>query len=237
MKKILTILMLVIISITATANAPSIYPGIQEIKIERGRGQGSFMIFNQGENVKRYKVTVRDVDNAGNESVLSQHLRAFPRFVEVEPGSNRTVRLLIRDFGETDNGEYRASISIEEIVSELEETHRTQTVADGITTNIQYNYIINSAVYGYVGELSTGVEIDTKVKDGIISGKIVNTGNFSYPLTGRFIGADGKVIQEGSIGKLMDDSTLNLNLEIPEGTTGFEIQESNTKELLYRVEI
>lgn len=68
MKKILTMLILIIMSSIVFANAPSIYPGIQEIKIEKGRGQGSFMIFNQGEEIKKYKVVVRDVDNAGEPS-------------------------------------------------------------------------------------------------------------------------------------------------------------------------
>lgn len=236
MKKILIILVLTIMSSIVMANAPAIHPGIQEIKIERGRGQGSFMIFNQGEEVKRYKVTVRDIDNAGNESALSKNLKAFPRFVEVEPGSNKTVRLLIRDFPETEDGEYRASISIEEIVSELTETHKTQTVADGITTNIEYNYIINSAIYGYVGKLHKDIKVEIEEKEGVMVGKVINNGNYSYPLTGKFLGEDGKIIQEGAVGKLMDEGELKVNFEIPEGSNTFEILDDKN-EVLYKRDI
>ena len=110
-------------------------------------------------------------------------------------------------------------------------------MTDGITTNIEYNYIINSAIYGYVGELHTDVKVEVEEKDGVILGKVTNNGNYSYPLTGNFLGEDGKIIQEGAVGKLMDEGELKVNLEIPDGSSRFEILNGNSNELLYEIDM
>ncbi|MCK5780930.1 MAG: hypothetical protein KAH04_07900, partial [Psychrilyobacter sp.] len=86
MKKILIVLILLITSSVAFPSGPSIYPGINQITLEEGRGKGNIIVFNHSDQLKKYKVTVSDVDNNGENSILSKSLKVYPKFLEIEGG-------------------------------------------------------------------------------------------------------------------------------------------------------
>lgn len=236
MNKLLSILLFLFTLSVSYGGAPSLYPGVAEVHLKNGRGQGSFIMFNTGENTKKYKVTVRDVDNQGNPSALSGYLKVFPRYVEIEPGKNKKVRFLIRDFpeGQVKEGEQRASISIEELDSVLEQKHKTMEASSGISTVIKYKYHINMAVYGYVGDLIPEAEVELNTRgDNLLTGTITNKGNYSYPVSASFLGADNKVIGTITLPKLMEGDINQVEIRTPEGTKKLKIIEEKSNTLLY----
>jgi len=236
MKKLLSILLFLFTLSVSYGRAPSLYPGVAEIHLNNGRGQGSFLMFNTGESTKKYKVTVRDVDNQGNISVLSDHLKVFPRYVEIKPGENKKVRFLIRDFpeGDVDPGEQRASISIEELDSVLEQKHKTMETASGISTLIKYKYNINMAVYGYVGDLIPKAEVTLEnTGENLLTGTIANKGNYSYPVSASFLDGNDRVIDTITLPKLMEGAVNDIEVKLPEGSTKVRITEGKSNALLY----
>lgn len=233
--------MMLFISMTGAVfgRAPALYPGIGETVLRGGRGQGSFMIFNTVEETKRYRISVRDIDNMGESSLLGKHLRVFPTYLELEPGTNKTVRYLIRNFPQEgiEEGEYRASISIEEMDSNLEEKYKSREDTRGISTVINYRFNINMAIYGYVGKIYEKVDVETERDGSLIRGRVKNKGNYSYEIFYEFYDSRSEIIKRVSLPKLMDGDSVEFSANIPEGAYSFKIKGGKERNVLYELHI
>lgn len=238
-KKILMILMMLIT--TSLLHAfPKVYPSVIEMNIDKGRSRGEFSIFNSGEEVKKYKLGINENDNLGKASEFSKYLKVFPKYVEVQPGANQKVRVFAKGIPKDkfDNGEVRAAISVEEIKPQAFKKYASKKSANGVRTMIDFNYVLNMAVYGYVGNLVPEIEVKPlEIKDGQLLGEIKNMGNYSYPLDYEILNKKGKVIKKGPLGKILFDENLGIKVDTTEKSFKFQIMESNKKDVLYTSEI
>ena len=205
-KKIVLILILLLIT-SISYSFPKVYPSVIEMNIDSGRSRGEFTIFNSEKEVKKYKLGVKEKDNLGNPSEFSKYLKVFPKYIEIKPGGKQTIRVFVKGIpkDEFDVGEVRASISIEEIKSQAYKKYESKETINGVRTMIDFNYVLNMAVYGYVGELKAKLDVKslTLTKEGNLTGVISNEGNYSYPLNYEILNKSGKEIEKGPLGKIL----------------------------------
>ncbi len=235
-KKYLIIISLFVVSLISSA-VPPIYPVTLSMDVSKGRAHSKFTIFNTEDSVKKYRIRVRDVDNQGRESVLAEHIRIFPKYIEVEPGKNQEIRLIVKDvpLEEWKDGEYRGSIEVEELDSSISKKYKREDEAGGVSTVINFKYKINMAVYAYKGAKLPGLEVEIKefIKDKI-KFSVGNRGNYSYPLKYYIYDKDGKELESAVIPKLMYEEKREVTLDSKEGAAYFRICENDTGEELFK---
>lgn len=231
------ILFVVLLNLYLVVQAvPPIYPVTLDMQLNNGRGNSKFTVFNTGKEKKRYKISIREVDNLGEESLLSKHLKVFPKYIEVDPGNKQVVRVLVKEFPVEDvvEGEYRASISIEELDSELGKKYQSKEEKDGISTNINFKYKVNMAVYGYVGRLIPKITLEeASLDNGNFDCTMVNTGNYSYSVKYQLLDKQGKILEEASLPKLMWNKRKKMQINIPEECSLLRILEGKKNFVLY----
>lgn len=239
LKKILIYIMILNLY-TAALAVPPIYPVTMEMKLDRGRAQSKFTIFNTGKEKKRYKISIRQVDNLGEASLFSEYLRVFPKYAEIDPGNKQVVRVLVKDFPKEEviDGEYRASISIEELDSGLEKKYQRKNKSEGLSTVINFKYKVNMAVYGYLGDLKHSIKIEEiSLDSGVLYGTVANTGNYSYPLKYQLLNKKGKVLEERALPKLMWNERKKIQIQVLEEASLLKILDGERSDVLYESDI
>lgn len=240
MKKKLMMTVLMLVTTSLLYAFPKVYPSVVEMNIDKGRSRGEFSIFNTGEDVKKYKLGVNEKDNLGKPSEFSKYLKVFPKYIELQPGENQKIRVFAKGISkdEFDIGEVRAAISIEEIKPQALKKYASKERSSGVRTMIDFNYVLNMAIYGYVGELVPEIEVKPlKLKDGELIGNIKNVGNYSYPLDYEILNKKGKVIEKGPLGKILFGENLGIKIDTAEKAFKFQIREGNEKTVLYTSKI
>lgn len=103
---------------------------------------------------------------------------------------------------------------------------------------IDFNYVLNMAVYGYIGELVPKINIESlSLKDGQLIAKVNNLGNYSYPMNYEILDKKGKIIEKGPLGKILFGEKLDIKVDTLEKEFKFQIKEANNKTVLYKSEI
>lgn len=223
---------------------PRVYPSVVTMNIERGRGRSELTIFNTEKEIKKYKVQIREKDNFGEPSQFSKYLKVFPKFIEIEPGKQQTIRVFARGIPikEFPIGEVRASLAIEEIKAENNKKYKSKTDKSDISSMITFDYVLNMAIYGYNGKLTPKIEVSklTHNKNKELIGKIENKGNYSYPLNYEILDSDKNIINKGSFGKVISNKNLDFKIEkieLEEKSYELVIKEGNNDRELYRKQL
>ena len=239
LKKFFIFILILNVSMVVHA-VPNIYPVTAEMQLRKGRGWSKFTIFNTENEKKIYKIDIRDVDNLGEKSLLSKSLKIFPKYIEVLPRKNQVVKLMVKDFpvDEMKDGEYRASISIEELSSGLDKKYQQKNKIDGISTVINFKYQVNMGIYGYVGKLSPSINVNVKfIKGKTLYATITNRGNYSYPIKYQLLNKKYEVIEDVFMPKLMEGEIKNVQIKILGEAVKLKIIEGRSKESLYEYNI
>lgn len=240
MKKITIVIIMILVTSLSYA-FPKVYPSVIEMNIDSGRSRGEFTIFNSEKEVKKYKLGINEKDNFGELSQFSKYLKIFPKYVEIQPGGSQKIRVFAKGIpkGEFDTGEVRAAISIEEIKSQAYKKYESKKVVNGVRTMIDFNYVLNMAVYGYVGELKPKLKVESLnlTKEGKLIGLVINEGNYSYPLNYEILNKSGKVVEKGPLGKIIFGHSLDIKVKTLEKSFKFQIKEGNKKDVLYQGKI
>ncbi|GLI55344.1 hypothetical protein PM10SUCC1_08580 [Propionigenium maris DSM 9537] len=119
-------------------------------------------IINDSAVVKRYEVNVVKPENIMEEAYyLGKTMKVFPKFLSIQPGESKKVRILIEDSERYSEGEYRAYISFEELEKPGQK-------------GIQFLMNMRTSVYALKGRVTEEYRMQ--------GGEIINTGNSSLRL-------------------------------------------------------
>ncbi len=240
MRKKLIAPLLLLLSL-ATFAFPRVYPSVVSMDIKSGRGRTELTVFNTENEIKKYKINIRDVDNFGQPSEFAKYLKVFPKYIEIKPGEQQIVRVFAKEIpvSEFPIGEVRASLAIEEIKDENAKKYKSKSEDNGVSTMIAFEYVLNMAVYGYNGKLIPKVDVldIKKDKGNVLTGKIINKGNYSYPLIYEILDANNKVVGNGSLGKIIADHNLDFKVPLEENSYTFVIKEKTNNSILYTSKI
>lgn len=187
-----------------------IFPGILELEIEEGSAQGTFTVFNQSQEMKRYSGEIREIDNQKNKSLLSEYMTIFPSKFTLEPGKSQKVRVAIREFKGMNEGEYRSSLKVREIKSNLSKNHESKAINDGVGAKVTFNITTIMAVYAQVGNKETDISLEVDKKNKNV--EVKNEGNHSVALKYKII-RNNEEVEEVYIGKLIEGYSLELPLD------------------------
>lgn len=161
-------------------------------------------IINDSAVVKRYEVSVvKPEDIMDDTYYLGETIKIFPRYLSIQPGESKKVRVLIEDSERYLDGEYRAYISFEELERPGQE-------------GIQFLMNMRTSIYALKGSITEEWKME--------NGKIINTGNSSLRLivengedrselfVPRGGSASGELISKGSrVFSRRSENYLNFN--------------------------
>lgn len=243
MKKILSILFLLMaINIFPEEYSP-IYPTTLQIKVKKERGTGEFTVFNTSDERKNFEIVIKDIDNRGQPSELSKYMKVFPRKFSLEPGKNKDIRVMITGFPEElmGKGEYKSALLIKGLSSKLSEKYESKK-KEGITTVIDLKIDISMSIYGLTGNEVEEIEVlsfkEMKNKEGkaVYNIKVKNNGNYSYEIFVKGIDSNNKEVYRGYPVKVISGYSQSLEI-LKEDYTSIEILEKNQEKIIGKYSI
>lgn len=153
---------LIFILIYSISFSIKLSPPVVEGRFEGREIFKEITLINDSAVVKRYEVSVVKPENIMDDTYyLGETMKVFPKYLSIQPGESKKVRVLIEDSERYTEGEYRAYISFEELESPGQE-------------GIQFLMNMRTSVYALKGSIT---EEGRKQE-----GKIINTGNSSLRL-------------------------------------------------------
>lgn len=153
---------LIFIFIYSISFSIKLSPPVLEGRFEEREIFKEVTIINDSAVVKRYEVSVVKPENIMDDAYyLGETMKIFPKYLSIQPGESKKVRVLIEDSEKYLEGEYRAYISFEELERPGQE-------------GIQFLMNMRTSVYALKGRITE----DCRLQEG----KIMNTGNSSLRL-------------------------------------------------------
>lgn len=182
MKKIIVSLLVGLI-VSVNVFAISISPKITEVKLVDKEVFKEIRIKNDTNTPKRYKISIVKPINIGSDDYyIGNNIKFYPPILNLKPNDTKSVKLLIEDFKDLQDGEYRCYLSLKEI---------TPSNSKGISIRIN----LNSAIYANKGKLNKNLEInDFKINNTLVQGIIENKGNTSLKIIVRYLMENGTTV-------------------------------------------
>lgn len=200
MKKIvLLIYTLICLSVYSNNSYSPIYPTTVGINVGKGKKVGEFKIFNTGDKVKTFEVSVKDTDNFGVASQVKDYIKVFPRSFSLKPGETKTIRVMLRDFPKElmGKGEYRGALLVKGLSSKIENQYESKD-QKGITASVDIKIDVSMAIYVLTGNEKTEIEVvSKKTQEDRTILELKNKGNYSYEVLIEGFNKNGKLIEEG----------------------------------------
>lgn len=230
MKKIVLLMYtLICLSVYSNNSYSPIYPTTVGINVGKGKKVGEFKIFNTGDKVKTFEVSVKDTDNFGVVSQVKDYIKVFPRSFSLKPGETKTIRVMLRDFPKElmGKGEYRGALLVKGLSSKIENQYESKE-QKGITASVDIKIDVSMAIYVLTGNEKTEVEVISKKTQGdrtIL--ELKNRGNYSYEVLVEGFNKNGKLIEEGYPIKIIAGDNQKFTIE---GTNVSKIKIYEVKE-------
>ena len=193
--------------------AVSIAPAFVEVRLDKGRPSGEFMITNVGEEDERYRVnslhfTFTEKGSLQKIPPDAQSMAAWiifnPKEFTLPPQKRRKIRFAIVPRGALRTGEYWAAMELESLNTV---TAKSKDNA-GREFKIEVISTILVPMFGQVGNIRYGAKLEeTYVKPSpngpVIESMVVNSGNGRLVLQGSYeiTNGDGKEVSTGFFGK------------------------------------
>lgn len=216
MKRIVLLMYtLICLSVYSDNSYSPIYPTTVGINIGKGKKVGEFKIFNTGDKVKTFEVSVKDTDNFGVTSQVKDYIKVFPRSFSLKPGETKTIRVMLRDFPKElmGKGEYRGALLIKGLSSKIENQYESKN-KNGITASVDIKIDVSMAVYVLTGNEKKGIEILSKKVQGERTFlELKNSGNYSYEILVEAFNKSGKLIEEGYPVKIITGETQSFRVD------------------------
>lgn len=237
MKKIYKYIFMFLIVFAGAIGAPSIYPSTVKMDLTKGHNYSTVTVFNTGNKVMKYKLGINSLDNLGNKSKLAPYLKVFPKFIEINPGESQVVRIIAKGIpvNTFKNGEYRAALSVEELESSIQKKYKTKQESGEVSTVINFKYVINMAIYGYLGELIPKLEVsDMKINKSSITGHLKNIGNYSYFVNYQILDDSNKILKEDTLFKILYGQDETFSIKNLDKGVKVKLLEKDTNVILYK---
>jgi len=237
MKKIYGYILMFLVIFVGAIGAPSIYPSTVKMDLTKGHNYSTVTVFNTGDKVMKYKLGINSVDNLGNKSELAPYLTVFPKYMEINPGESQVVRIIAKGIpvDKFEDGEYRAALSVEELESSIHKKYKTKQESGDVSTVINFKYVINMAIYGYLGKTIPKLEVkDVKINKKNITGHIKNEGNYSYFIKYQILDKSDKVLKEEVLFKLLYGQEENFSIPNVEKGSKIRLIEKDINTILYK---
>ncbi|HUT58159.1 MAG TPA: hypothetical protein VNA25_09960 [Phycisphaerae bacterium] len=204
--------LVLVLMVGVLRGAVGITPAFVEVKLDKGRPAGKFVISNPGDVAERYRVrAIHFVFSTGgavteiepDENSLAKWIMFNPKEVSLPPKSKQTVRFVIIPRGKLRPGEYWAGMELES----LKTSSATGKDPNGRVVKLQVIPSILVPIFGTAGKVEyAGTIKSTKVTtdaDGTqVQCLLNNTGTGRLAVTGSYevIGASGTVVAKGPSG-------------------------------------
>jgi P pilus assembly chaperone PapD len=228
-------LLLIIASATkSTAGSFSVSPMVNISDTRGGQAKGAINVTNSGKEPLRIRVYAEDFTYNRNKGYVSipthdrsaiRYLQFSPRELTIPPGVTRNVRVGITLPPNAPDGEYRASVFIEEL---------KENKIDSITSTRSPIIILNARVASVFfiakGGVKANLQVNTAVWDNqqkTLNIVLTNQGKKSaYPSVNWKISQNGKEVSDGNIlGVVLQSDTdrevilrtKDKNLSLPAG--------------------
>lgn len=200
MKKIVLLMFtLICLSVYSNNSYSPIYPTTVGINIGKGKKVGEFKIFNTGDKIKTFEVSVKDTDNFEAASLIKEYIKVFPKSFSLKPGETKTIRVMLRDFPKElmGKGEYRGALLIKGLSSKIENQYESKD-QKGITASVDIKIDVSMAIYVLTGNEKTAIEIVSKKIQGDRTVlELKNSGNYSHEVFVEAFNKSDKVIEGG----------------------------------------
>lgn len=200
MKKVIFLIYILICFSAYSNNTYSpIYPTIVEINIGKGKKVGEFKIFNTGDKIKTFEVSVKDVDNSGASSQIKEYLKVFPKSFSLKPGETKTIRVMLRDFPKElmGKGEFRGALLVKGLSSKIENQYESKN-QKGITATVDIKIDVSMAIYVLTGNEKNRIDvISKKIQGNRTILELKNSGNYSHEVFVEAFNKSDKLIEGG----------------------------------------
>lgn len=182
MKKLIVSLLVCLIISTYTF-AISISPEITEAKLIDQEVFKEIRVKNDSDTPKRYKVSVvKPMNLTSDDYYIGDHIEFYPPILNLRPNDTKSVKLLIENFKDLPDGEYRGYLSLEEI---------TPSNKKGVSIKVN----LKSAIYANKGKLHKDFKIiNFKINNKTAQGIIENKGNTSLKIIARYLMENGSTV-------------------------------------------
>lgn len=237
MKKILVLIYtLICLSVYSDNSYSPIYPTTVGINIGKREKVGEFKIFNTGDKIKTFEVSIKDNDNSGMASPIKKYMKIFPKSFSLKPGETKTIRVMLRDFPEElmGKGEFRGALLIKGLSSKIENQYESKN-KNGITASVDIKIDVSMAVYVLTGNEKNGIEILSKKVQGEKTFlELKNSGNYSYEILVEAFNKSGKLIEEGYSMKIITGETqsFRVNSQSISKLKIYEVKENKKMDLI-----
>ncbi len=189
--------------------AVGITPAFVELRLDKGRPAGKFVISNLGDDEERYRIKsihfFITTDGAFGRTQNAQYSMApwiifNPKEITLKPKTKQTIRFAVIPRGVLKQGEYWAAMELESLKTQ---TSTTQD-KEGRTIQIEVISTITVPIFGLVGNADYKCDIQKiDLKQGrqstFVEAVLVNTGNGRLLVTGSYevFSPDGKSVGKG----------------------------------------
>lgn len=237
MKKIVLLMYtLICLSVYSNNSYSPIYPTTVEINIGKGKKVGEFKIFNTGDKIKTFEVSVKDIDNSGNPSLIREYIKVFPKSFSLKPGETKTIRVMLRDFPKEmmGKGEFKGALLVKGLSSKIENQYESKE-QKGITASVDIKIDVSMAVYVLTGNEKNGVDIVSKKRQGDKTVlELKNSGNYSYEVLIEAFSKSGKLVEGGYPVKIVAGENQKIGIDESDISKIkiYEVKENKKKELI-----
>jgi len=216
MKFLRTLLILLVISGLAPLMWAQVALAPSFVFIDENSGVGNVFVSNNSQNA--YEISIDfafgypDSDAEGNlvmnyedsgayaVHALDEMIRAFPRSFVLQGGEQRTVRIQVLPNQRRKEGAFFTRMKV---LAQPQAREVTEGLAEGIGTQITFNFEQVTAVFYHKGRVSTGVEVkevDVRQNEGMLELRphLLRSGNapFLGSMYARLKDKNGKVLAE-----------------------------------------
>jgi hypothetical protein len=225
--------------------AVGVDPAFVELRLDRGRPAGRFIISNLGETEERYRIRVvhfqilengglREVPPDGNS--LAPYIRFNPKELTLPARTKRAVRFAVLTRRGLKPGEYWAAMELES----LKTTVGRGADAGGRELKIEIVPTIMVPIFGRAGKVQCAGKLLTVTtqqgkKATQVECTVANTGTGRLLIRGDYevLGADGNVVHKGQCGYsyvlpgARRRFVTDLTPDIPEGSYTIRVRYSS----------
>lgn len=236
MKK-LTMIISFILMIT-TVFAFDINTTIFDQRVDNGEGYKEIVFKNKFTENIRYKIKV--VRSDGKEKDMSSWVEVSPPILNIQPLSEKVLKIFAKVPKEAKNGEYSFKLQIEPIIIPT----ISKAKEGGVKGNSSVAFVPIIEMFGYVGNPNfekninlENIKLEKVNKEYVLTGTLVNNAYAGKNIGFNFIGDNNFIIEGKWIGRLNPNFKEKISVKVSDKFKEISIYDAETNKEIKRISI
>ncbi|MGL5459967.1 MAG: hypothetical protein ACRDBY_10165 [Cetobacterium sp.] len=237
MKKLATITMTFILIVT-TVFSFDINTTLFDQRIDNGDGYKEIVFKNKYTESVRYKIKV--IKSGENGKDMSNWVEVSPTIVNIQPLSEKVLKIFVKAPKEAKKGEYSFKLQVEPIVIPT----ISKAKEGGVKGNSSVTFVPIIQMFGYVGDPDfkkninlENMKLEKVNKEYILTGILVNNAYAGKNIGFNFIGDNNFIVEGKWIGRLNPNFKQKISIKVKDKFKEISIYDAESNKEIKRISI